>query len=398
MKRLFTFLLIVITFYSNAQWVQLPFEQENLESLYFKDANTGYVGTYSTNEELPKLFKTSDGGMNWSEIVLPEIGNYTKITTIHFFDDNTGFLTTDDQYTSLRTTDGGQNWNTIFCGIEEIYGKAYFKNDGTGFYYSTDLTTSDNQGASWTPLDINISGTGIVDIYFINGEGNIGYMVQDWDVVKTNDGGQTWTSIASWYEAGGNPSIFFLNEDLGYLTGGGAIYKTMNGGENWSNTYILGGEELYFVNENIGFAISDNFGQQSNYTILKTLDGGENWLPMYKAGSSNNVPYISHFDFPNNTTGYAISTDGHIYKLDVTAGVEDVTKNTITVYPIPATDALTINDASELLNYNYSIIDVAGKVVFSGIISSNTINISQLEQGMYFLKMREKHTVKFIKR
>ena len=398
MKKLLAFLLLAISLGVNAQWVQLPFEQDNLESLYFKDTNTGYVGTYSADETLPKLFKTADGGMNWMEISLPDIGNYTKITTIHFFDDNVGFLTTDDQYTSLRTTDGGATWTSVFCEIEEVYGKAYFKNDGTGFYFSEDLTYSDNQGASWTPTDITISGIAIHEIYFINNEGNIGFMIQDWGIVKTIDGGQTWGGEFATYEAGGDPSIFFLNEDVGYLADGTGIYKTTSGGQNWNNTYVLGGEELYFVNEDFGFVISGNFGQTPpNRTILKTIDGGENWHAMYKAGSSDNVPYISHFDFPDNTTGYAISTDGHIYKLDVTAGVETITESIVTVYPIPATDILSINNASSLLNSKYQIVDMTGKIITKGVILSDIITINELANGIYVLKIEENRAVKFVK-
>ncbi len=397
MKKLFTFFLIAITFYSNAQWVQLPFEQENLESLYFKDANTGYVGTFSTDETLPKLFKTSDGGMNWNEIPLPDIGNYTKITTIHFFDGNTGFLTTDDQYTSLRTTDGGENWTSIFCGIEEYPGKAYFKDDGTGFYYAdiieNNLFYTEDWGTTWSfKGDYYL----IHDIQFPNNQGDIGYMHTEWATYKTTDNGDTWNGISSFWEGSGN--IFFYNENIGFLGTQGGIYKTSNGGESWNNIFFYPNVKIFFLTENIGFNISSFYTPPVSipHRVYKTLDGGETWQEMYKNDDTEIMENTKYFCFPNNTTGYAI-TNNHVYKLDVTAGVEDVTKNTITVYPVPSTSILNINNISTLLNSKYQIVDMTGKIVATGTVTTNEITIDKLSKGMYLLKIDEREAIKFIK-
>ncbi|NDI98115.1 T9SS type A sorting domain-containing protein [Flavobacterium sp. LaA7.5] len=390
MKKLFTYLLLTIVFYGNAQWVQLPFEQPNLESLYFMDVNTGYVGTYSEDEELPKLFKTANGGMNWTEIALPDIGNYTKITTIHFFNDNIGFLTTDDYYNSLSTTDGGETWTGVYCETESI-GEAYFKNNGTGFYYSGELAYTEDYGMNWTPIDFWGGGVAIHDIYFPNNEGDIGYMIKDWGIFKTTDNGQTWQGIGPPYEQSGHPSIHFINENVGAFCDSSVIYKTLDGGENWTYIPILdhGGYEIHVINENVMFC--------ALVTVLKTLDGGQTWSPTYISGTSEDIQGVIDFDFPDNTTGYAITSNGLIYKLDVAAGIEDIAENTITIYPVPATDVLTINNPSELFNRNYQIVDLTGKIVATGSITTNEIAIDKLSNGMYLLKIGEKQTIKFIK-
>ncbi|QYJ68197.1 T9SS type A sorting domain-containing protein [Flavobacterium litorale] len=400
MKRLYILyiFLLLISFKTDAQWVQLPQEIPNMNSIYFIDVNIGYIGTKSIDDDLPKLFKTTNGGVNWTEIIVPETGNYTKITSIHFFDENKGFLTTDDPNTSLKTTDGGENWNVIYCGIEGAQGKAYFKNDGTGFYYTYDLTRSDDEGATWSPANFEYGGLGIHDIYFINNQGAIGYMIKDWGIFKTINNGETWTWLLATYESSGAPSIFFVDEEVGYHSGGGGIYKTVNGGETWQNTYVLGGTELYFINENIGFVISRNFMQNHpNDTILKTLDGGDNWQAMHTVDNPGNIEYIIDFNFPDSTTGYAIASDGYIYKLDVAAGIEDITNNTVAIYPIPAKNVLNINNVEELQNSKYQIVDFTGKTIIEGTITDRTINISKLAKGVYLLQIDNRKAIKFIK-
>ncbi|OIQ22128.1 MAG: hypothetical protein BM557_01765 [Flavobacterium sp. MedPE-SWcel] len=397
-KKIITSILFITTLYCNAQWLQLPQEIPNMQTVYFNDVNTGYIGTKSVDETLPKLFKTVDGGINWVEIQLPDIGNYTKITTIHFSDNNIGFLTTNDQLTSLRTTDNGQSWEQIFCGSEEYAGKAYFKNDGTGFYYTDEIDNNlfytDNWGATWISKGDFYS---IHDIYFLNNIGDIGYLQTEWSTYKTVDNGQTWQEISSVFEGHGN--IFFYNENLGFIGSHSGMYKTINSGNNWSLSTIFKTTDIHFINENVGFNIG------SLYTpdliiyghIYKTLDGGENWVPMYKMSNSENIDYIIDFSFPDSTTGYAIASDGHIYKLDVAASVTTLNKNKVTIYPIPANDILNINNIKELHDSSYQIVDLTGKIITKGTITGKTINIDTLAKGLYLLQIDGKQTLKFIK-
>lgn len=395
MKKIFTFLLLSLSLLCNAQWTLLPLEQNNLQSLYFIDDNIGYVGTQSSEEELPKLFKTTDGGMNWVEIALPDVGDYTEIVSIHFWDENTGFLTTDDMNNNLITTDGGETWTTINPG-SEYAGKSYFKDDGTGFYYTDsiedNLFYTDDWGATWILKD---SFYLIHNINFISNQSEIGYMHTEWSTYKTTDGGNTWESIASIGEGTGN--VFFYNENIGYIGMDYGLFKTTNGGDDWENIFFYANKKVFFINENVGFNISYSSTNSGN-RLYKTLDGGENWQQMYILGTEDYLTNVIDFDFPSGDVAYAITTSGNIYKLDVAASTQSFTNNSVSIYPNPVTTTLNITNASELTSSKYIIIDINGKTVSSGILSKKTIDINQLEQGVYFLKIEDKQSVKFIKK
>lgn len=65
----------------------------------------------------------------------------------------------------------------------------------------------------------------------------------------------------------------------------------------------------------------------------------------------------------------------------------------ITLYPNPTKEILHINVMEDA---GYSIIDVTGRIVTKGTSSNNTIDVSALPLGMYFLKTKNT-TTKFIK-
>ncbi len=64
----------------------------------------------------------------------------------------------------------------------------------------------------------------------------------------------------------------FINNDIGWMAGDGAILQTTDGGENWTikndkwDFYIID-----FINDSIGWATTHN-------RVLKTRDGGRNWI------------------------------------------------------------------------------------------------------------------------
>ncbi len=98
-------------------------------------------------------------------------------------------------------------------------------------------------------------------------------------ILKTVDGGQTWsTSVLS------NPNYsisktFFLNSNEGFIAGragggnSGLFLKTIDGGTTWINPYIFNGRpfNVCFLNSSLGWVMGkDGF-------LSKTIDGGITW-------------------------------------------------------------------------------------------------------------------------
>jgi subtilisin-like proprotein convertase family protein len=88
------------------------------------------------------------------------------------------------------------------------------------------------------------------------------------------------------------------------------------------------------------------------------------------------------------------------YEYQGVVGVrEQISKKTLSVYPNPTSRLLTIETRSSNIE-NISIIDLTGKVVKSITPATNTINVSNIVNGVYFLQIQTQEGVfnsKFIK-
>ena len=80
--------------------------------------------------------------------------------------------------------------------------------------------------------------------------------------------------------------------------------------------------------------------------------------------------------------------------------MNDVSRNDYNIYPIPAKDVLNIEGLST--NSQLSVYSISGKELMNieAVNSFTLLNISDLQQGVYFLKISEKgnsEILKFIK-
>lgn len=77
---------------------------------------------------------------------------------------------------------------------------------------------------------------------------------------------------------------------------------------------------------------------------------------------------------------------------------ESFNKSKVLIYPNPVKDYLNIQSENEITEI--SIIDIAGKIIYSQKNISNVINIEKLEQGIYIIKLTSitgTSTIKFVK-
>ena len=93
---------------------------------------------------------------------------------------------------------------------------------------------------------------------------------------RTTNSGANWDlQFSSIAQIG---AIFFLNSSKGWIRGGtsgtnGVAYTT-NSGINWINGQgEIGGNDIKFVNDSIGYAGGGSFPLR----IIKSIDGGKNW-------------------------------------------------------------------------------------------------------------------------
>lgn len=82
--------------------------------------------------------------------------------------------------------------------------------------------------------------------------------------------------------------------------------------------------------------------------------------------------------------------------LKETSNSSEITISKWSVYPIPSSDFLNFDGLSSKESVEYKISNQFGVVVTSGTIFQNKIDISSLDQGLFFLSL-EGSTLKFIK-
>lgn len=82
--------------------------------------------------------------------------------------------------------------------------------------------------------------------------------------------------------------------------------------------------------------------------------------------------------------------------LDPTLSTNTFEKLNIVAHPNPATTSITISGLKE--KENYTVYNVLGEQVLKGLTTNNSpINIQSLSNGMYFLKLKNQKTIKFLK-
>jgi hypothetical protein len=112
----------------------------------------------------------------------------------------------------------------------------------------------------------------------------------------------------------------------------------------------------------------------------------------------NNNLVINTADCGDNY--FNVIVNGKLFFSDVVTAIDnmDAPSASITIYPNPANNSLTINKASNDVSEGY-IYNMKGETMMSLNLSNqnNTVDISSLPSGLYFLLMDNQST-KFIKR
>ncbi|AUP79928.1 T9SS type A sorting domain-containing protein [Flavivirga eckloniae] len=331
-------------------WIEISGSIEAIYDFHFLDENNGFAtGDHGAT------YKTNDGGSTWSQIFFQSGFVYnTSMYGIYFQDSNIGYAT-GARGRIIKTTDGGDTWTpgsvtyNDFNGIKIFDTGVGFARSGNNYYKTTDF------GDNWSFISSTNHYTYCSGFYFVNE--NIGYSIGggtnsiSGDVFKTLDGGVTWNQLNIYVDEGLS-SIFFINEDIGFISGGfnqrkvmktidggitwnqvsnqefgqiqfvsdligygnrignyyGAMYKTIDGGNTWNISIELEGEDInafHFVDENNGYFVGDQG------LIYKTNDGGTNWQEL-------EIPYewYTKVNFYSKNIGYIADEDGKLYKTE----------------------------------------------------------------------------------
>lgn len=414
------FVLISVNVFSQT-WQATPNIVTNTDGTRFDDVFflNGNLG-WAINGYNAALFKTTNGGLNWTEQLNNTIlGSSHYFRNIEFLNENIGFLGTLNG-TFYKTTNGGNDWSEVIitpnpsaiCGIDAVGTTTIY---ACGAYFEpAHIIKSTDSGNTWSYTDMSAYANALVEIKFLDelngfaaGRNDTGAVV-----LKTTDGGITWTTI---YNASIPGEYIWKLDILKSNTNAifGALYasnpnpgkliKSLDGGTTWTtyNAPETDIEAVGFISENKGWMGGHNTG------FFETVDGGATWTDLNIGGNLNRIFII------NNTLAYAAGATVYKYTIETlsTEALEQIYKKDLNIEfaKNPVKDSLEFsiyfkeedNVIIELYNSNGKFIKQLDRKLIKTIgLKSYSYSVETLNAGVYFLDFHNntgRTSKKFIK-
>jgi photosystem II stability/assembly factor-like uncharacterized protein len=298
---------------------KLSFAEDNNAGMAFFTPEKGIVSVRTG------LYKTTDGGKNWTKILNLYAFNDKKETyfsSIFFLNPQQGWATSLDKVYS--TADGGKTWSSKSVGAN--LDRVHFFNKDTGLvtsYYDGLFKTTDG-GNTWQAdtflKNTNINNAYCTDInncwiisnsYFLYYTANFG---NTWQKKYLPNDSMTATAVSALKN---NPQkMWVATNNSKKAASGGALLYTEDGGNSWTTTYTADYVwNVQFVNDSVGWIGGMNVYVSSgalitDYFFLNTTDGGKTWNSVLTPRSG-----YSEFTFISENEGmmYACEAGGFGY-------------------------------------------------------------------------------------
>lgn len=312
----FSFIIYINLSYSQQGWYWVnPLPQaNNLNRVSFVDMNSGYaVGDGGV------ILKTTNGGNNWNVM---QFKSYINLRFVKFINYYNGFVITSDNKL-FKTNDAGLNWDST-ANLIVKNGKVSFRDENTGILFGDTnvIYKTTNGGNIWQySTNAPVQSSIMTDVYFVNDSSikcignytvsfppyysyNVGYFM------NTLNAGNNWSySTVPDVSTNSLKSLYFINNNTGFIAGGGScLKKTTNGGLNW-NTISFGFycyfQKILFFNSIVGYLYGTYSSTNSSW-FLSTSNAGNTWT------SNENVVNLSDFQPLNENITCAVGSAGDI--------------------------------------------------------------------------------------
>ena len=191
------------------------------------------------------LSKSTDGGFTWSR---HPISNDNYFMAISFMDTLLGISSTGNKI--FRTSDGGINWEHITSLINYNIKDICFIDSLTIYACGWGVFKSTDGGYTWNIIsNYNCGGIDFIDPL-------IGFAVGGRNIIKTTDGGQTWENFyinSSSYLALNQVSLTDLNhviaigKGIAFTDDGGSSWQIFNPADDMLTSGIMINDSLFCV-------------------------------------------------------------------------------------------------------------------------------------------------------
>ncbi|UUY05086.1 YCF48-related protein [Svornostia abyssi] len=280
--------------------------KEELTGLSFSNVNTGYLVL-----EDGTIVGSTDGGATWSpKTAVPgsrAAGGNATPTDIAFTSDTVGFVSS-TQGRIYKTTDGGGSWTQVNDTNRSV-NDLTFVDANTGFAVGASglfLETTDG-GTTWVPKNTGADGSNLTTVRAVDASNAIATNEKGDFLLRTTDKGATFSRVSAMTQA--TNTVGYSSATRVVAAGNdGALAASNDGGATFTT---IGNPRLsgqYFVIRSApggaAFATGENGG------LARTTDGGQTWTKVGVPTSED----ILDVSFPTAQIGYAIDTDGKLFK------------------------------------------------------------------------------------
>lgn len=269
----------------------------------------------------------------------------TSLNALAFGDARHGFAAGDGVI--LATTDGGATWARRYTGPERFIALDVL-GEVAGWAVATDalLGTTDD-GRTWIRLGepaaplVSVAFTTPTTGFGIAGTPPFGtyagqpYPVNGGQLVRTSDGGRSWTSVA----LGIAPQSVCAG---GYVAGGRRVLRTSDGGATWKEVFTAPvrdsprwGATLACASPEVAWLLMVGPGvalSHQEHAAFMTSDGGADWLSVFEERYT--APITPPVDTPNAPGTYpgpfAVADSTTAYFIGVTPPIDRDRNATIT--------------------------------------------------------------------
>ncbi len=378
------------------------------DAMCFFNDNDGFsIGDPIGSPVYFEIYTTPDAGVTWTRVPSANIptplsgetgitGDYCSIGNHVWFGTTKGRI--------YHSTDKGLHWTaseTIYGTTQVVqpvfqdtlHGFAFLSYLNVGLDTSINLTT--NGGATWQDVTITTNMYGRYITYIPGtaatyvGSAGLAGGGTDQGISYSYDGGRHWTVIT----AGGDyDANSWINPVTGWAgsttaskksTGGMYIYTgdslvQMAARFVASDTAIALGGSVTYTNLSVGFPTLSSWAFTGG--IPATYSGTTPPAITYNTPGRFNVRLIVHNDWTTDT----LIKVGYIYVGGV--GINELSKNDVTVFPNPVKDMMTVQSNSNIKQlYVYN---AAGQIVINQAVNTTKITVSTvgLSTGVYSLK------------
>ena len=377
-------------------WYEIPTgTSKKLNAINFPSNNVGYiVGEDST------ILKTINGGQTWESLGMNGISISSlsdDFTDVHFVDENTGFLVA--QYSGVyKTTDGAQSWTHIgtnMCFPETINptSAADYIIGGGHCFEGVQMEKTVNNTPSQSTFPSGFADyEKVLEMSFANVNLGIAAVRNEY-ILRTVDAGNTWDTISTGI-TGELTSVVMVNDTLcfaGYDENGGGfgILKSVDAGLTWEQDI---NSATFYYPAYLSVHAAQN-GDIYSGAVPTNSPGGL----IFESTDITNWNYYTVDQPINSMTSYGpditfgVGDSGYLVVNTpiIDLGIDKVDPIQFTVFPNPVLNILTIqNPNTETLAVQ--ILDASGRILKKEMAQpgQNTINCSNLCNGMYFVKVQ----------